>query len=73
MREVTVRELRALLPSIEDRLRQEGELVLTRNGRPLARIIGLSRRRRDNADLRAKCPPQAIPSEVLIREDRDAR
>jgi antitoxin (DNA-binding transcriptional repressor) of toxin-antitoxin stability system len=76
MRRVTVREMRELLPEVEAALRAEGEIVLTRRGKPIARLLPMPEqrpRRPSNADLRAKMPFQEIPSEVLIREDRDAR
>jgi antitoxin (DNA-binding transcriptional repressor) of toxin-antitoxin stability system len=75
MRRVTVREVRSLLPTIDATLAAEGELILTRRGKAIARLLpAVPRRPRpSNADLRAQCPFQDVPSEVLIRDDRDAR
>jgi antitoxin (DNA-binding transcriptional repressor) of toxin-antitoxin stability system len=76
MRQVTVREIRSLLPEIEGTLRAEGELILTRHGRPVARLVAVAPehpRRPSNADLRALMPSHQIASEQLVREDRDAR
>jgi antitoxin (DNA-binding transcriptional repressor) of toxin-antitoxin stability system len=76
MRRVTVREMRELLPEVEAALRAEGEIVLTRRGRPIARLVPMPEerpRRPSHAEFRASMPFQEIPSEVLIREDRDAR
>ncbi len=76
MRQVTVREMRELLPTIEAALKADGEIVLTRRGRPIARLVALNPEqptRLSNADLRAMMPLQTVPSEVLIREDRDSR
>jgi antitoxin (DNA-binding transcriptional repressor) of toxin-antitoxin stability system len=76
MRQVTVREMRELLPEIEQALRTEGELILTRRGKPVARLVPVPAYppyRPSNADLRAMMPFQEVPSEELIREDRDAR
>ncbi len=76
MRQVTVREIRRLLPEIEATLQAEGELILTRRGRPVARLVAVETahpRRPSNADLRALMPIQQRTSEELIREDRDAR
>ena len=38
MRAVSVREMRALLPGLEDELAKSGELIVTRRGRPIARL-----------------------------------
>ena len=76
MRRVTVREMRAMLPGIEAVLQGEGELVLTRRGRPVARLVPVAAerpRRPSNADLRALMPVQEVASERLVREDRDGR
>jgi antitoxin (DNA-binding transcriptional repressor) of toxin-antitoxin stability system len=76
MRQVTVREMRRLLPDIEGALRAEGELILTRRGKPVARLVALAPerpRRPSNADLRALMPAHEVTSEQLVREDRDAR
>ena len=76
MRQVTVREMRELLPEIEAALRADGELILTRRGKPVARLVPLVAerpRRPSNADLRAMMPLQEVTSEQLLREERDAR
>ena len=76
MRRITVREMRELLPQIETELRAAGELILTRRGKPVARLVPVTpavARRPSNADLRAMMPLQTVASEELVREDRDAR
>jgi len=76
MRQVTVREMRALLPEIEQALRTEGELVLTKRGRPVARLMPIPDRTPaslSTRELRARMTPSIVPSEVLIRQDRDER
>lgn len=76
MRSVNVREMRELLPDIEGELRREGELILTKRDKPVARIVPVPNerpQRPSNAEFRASMPFQEVPSEVLIREDRDAR
>jgi antitoxin (DNA-binding transcriptional repressor) of toxin-antitoxin stability system len=75
MRRITIRETRALLPTLDAALAEEGELVIERRGQPIARVLPIAPKtqRPSNEDLRAMCPFQEIPSEVLIREDRDAR
>jgi antitoxin (DNA-binding transcriptional repressor) of toxin-antitoxin stability system len=75
MRQLSIREMRAALSRIEDLLREEGELVLTRHGEPVARAVPIrpARTLPSRASLRARMKKMEIPSEVLIREDRDAR
>jgi antitoxin (DNA-binding transcriptional repressor) of toxin-antitoxin stability system len=73
---LSVREMRAALPSLEELVRREGELVVTRRGRPIARVLPMRGGAGDmpsHAELRASLPRQEIPSEVLLAEDREAR
>lgn len=75
MRSISVREMRTALPRLERLLEQEGEIVITRRGKPVARILptvpegGIPSR----AGLRQRMRRLDVGSEVLIREDRDAR
>ena len=77
MGEISVRELRELLRSLEDRLESEGELLLTRRGKPIARILPVERRkgadRPSHADLRASIRPLVTGSERHVRADREER
>jgi prevent-host-death family protein len=75
LRELSVREIRAALPQLEQVLEQEGELVITRHGTPMARVLPPAPQQRipSRADLRPRMRRVAVASEVLIREDRDAR
>jgi len=75
MRSLSIREVRAALGNIEKIVEEEGELLITRHGKPVARIVPVEKRRRlpSHKALRDSMPFQEIPSEVLIREDRDAR
>ena len=70
-----MREMRALLSRLEEELRKEGELVLTRRGRPIARIQPLERKmpRPSHADLRKTLGRRLAPSASIIREERDGR
>lgn len=72
MRTMSIRELRDSLSFIGEIADREGEVVLTRHGRPLARLVSLSPTRRapSHADLRADMPYMAVPSEQLVRADR---
>jgi prevent-host-death family protein len=75
MKELSIREIRQDLPHIDELLATEGEVIVTRRGKPVARLLPVSPKRkiRSMAAFRATMPFQEIPSEVLIREDRDAR
>jgi antitoxin (DNA-binding transcriptional repressor) of toxin-antitoxin stability system len=75
MRKVSVREIRAALPQLERILEQEGELIITRRGEPIARLLPAVRRQAipSHAELRSRMPRVSIGSEVLIRQERDER
>jgi prevent-host-death family protein len=74
-RSLSVREVRAALPRLEDVLREVGEITVTRHGQPVARLLPIRARRAKptHADLRASMKPLRQPSERLVRADRDAR
>lgn len=73
MRSMSIRELRAALPTIAQIVEREGDVVLTRHGRPLVRVVPLEPRRNapSHADLRAGMAPMAVASEDLVRADRE--
>jgi len=72
VREMSIRELRAHLSTIDDVVEREGEVVVTRHGRAVAKVVPVRPRSEapSHADLRAAMPPMQRPSEELIREDR---
>jgi antitoxin (DNA-binding transcriptional repressor) of toxin-antitoxin stability system len=76
MRTITIREAREGL-SHPDQLFADGdEVIVTRRGEPVARILPIAPakpRFRSLAAFRASQPLQAVPSEVLIAEDREDR
>ena len=76
MKELGVRELRASYDVLRETLAQEGEVILTHHGKPFARVLPYGPtpvRMPDHRDFRARQKRQAIPSSVLIRQDRDER
>ena len=75
MRSISVRDMRAALPRLEQLLAEEGEVVITRNGKPVARVLPTVPKGNipSRAELRRKMRRVEVGSEVLIREDRDAR
>lgn len=72
---LTIREARAALTRLEEVLRREGEVVVTRRGRPIARLLPIRGPKPvpSHADLRAATGRLTVRSEVLVRADRDAR
>ena len=75
MMEMSIREMRQQLTQLQVVLDSTPEIIITRRGKPLARLvpIGKSRQRPDHAKLRAMQPRLRLGSEVLIRADRDER
>jgi len=74
-----VREMRASYDVLHKALEEEGEVLLTHHGKPFARVLPLEPvvaakpKVCSLAAFRAKQKMQTIPSEVLIRKDRDSR
>lgn len=75
MKTLNIREMRQAWSRVDEIVAKEGEIIVTRRGKPVARILPVRPKRQlpTNADLRASMPRMKTPSEVLIREDRDAR
>jgi antitoxin (DNA-binding transcriptional repressor) of toxin-antitoxin stability system len=82
MKTLGVREVRQRYEVLKETHEREGEVILTHHGKPFARVLPMSgstqqalraQRGKELAAFRATLPRQKTPSEVLIREDRDAR
>ncbi len=75
MRKISTREMRSVLPRLDEYLADEGELVITRRGKPIARLlpVGEAAMKPSHADLRSRIRRLGRGSETLIRADRDAR
>lgn len=75
MESIPVQPPDPLLARIEAALRQGGEVVLTRDNVPVARVLPLEPTRPvpSRAALRATMPRLSTPSETHIRADRDDR
>jgi len=73
--EMSIREMRQQLTQLQTVLEKTPEIIITRHGKPLARLVPMtkSRQRPDHAELRALQPRLRIASETLIRADRDER
>jgi len=76
MKKLTIREARRALSHLDRLLSIEGEVMITRRGEPIARLVEISNKKRpvpSHKDLRESMPRMRRGSEKLIREDRDAR
>lgn len=75
MKELNVREMRGAIGRLDELVDSAGELVVSRRGRPIARILAVTgaRQRPDHADLRARMPQLPTSSAALIRAERDDR
>jgi antitoxin (DNA-binding transcriptional repressor) of toxin-antitoxin stability system len=82
MKTMTIREAREGLSHPEQMFADSDEVLVVCRGEPVARILpvtpaataaGRKAAFRSLAAFRATIPFQETPSEVLIREDRDAR
>ncbi len=75
MRQISVRQMRAMIGKLGELVEAEGELIVTRRGVPIAKVVPLggARRMPSHAALRASMPLLGVPTEALVREDRDGR
>ncbi len=75
MKKLSIRQMREALTALDDMVAKEGEILVTRRGRTIARVLPVpeSRRLPSHADLRARMRLMRASSEALIREDRDSR
>jgi len=75
MRTLSVREARQALSHLDRLLIQENELIITRHGKPVAKLVRVQARRPipSHRDLRNSMPKMAEGSEMAVRHDRDAR
>jgi antitoxin (DNA-binding transcriptional repressor) of toxin-antitoxin stability system len=74
MKELSIREMRSSLGKLDDLLEKEGEIVLTRRGSRVARVLPIKAKRQlpSHRDLRQRMP-LLTPSADLVRVDRDER
>ena len=75
MKTITVREAREGLSHPEQMFADNDEVIVTRRGEPVARILPIKPqpRLRSLQAFLASQPMQTVPSEVLIAEDREER
>jgi len=74
MKAMSIREMRSELGHLDQLIKSQGEIVVTKRGRPIARLLPMQGTRGipDHADLRARMA-ELTPSTHLLREDRDKR
>jgi len=75
MKKLNIREARQSLSHLDRLLAVEGEVMITRRGEAIARILEIPKKRSipSHRNLREKMPRLHRESEKMIREDRDAR
>ncbi len=75
MKKLSVREMRANIGRLDELVEEAGELIISRRGQPIARVLPVSRQRQrpDHADLRQRSAPLTTSSADLIRAERDER
>ena len=75
MKELNIREMRANIGRLGELVAEEGELVISRRGQPIARVLPMAQHRHlpDHADLRQRMPLLQTPSAELIRAEREER
>ena len=73
VRRISIREIRSALSHVEELLESEGEVIITRHGKPVARVLPVDRPRPipSRRDLRQSMEPLPVPSEELVRRERD--
>ncbi|MCS6787220.1 MAG: type II toxin-antitoxin system prevent-host-death family antitoxin [Thiobacillaceae bacterium] len=75
MKELTIREAREGLSHPERMFADADEILVVRRGRPVARILPVTPRRRLAAlqEFLLQQPLQNVPSEVLLAQEREDR
>ena len=74
VRRISIREIRSALSHVEEMLESEGEVIITRHGKPVARVLPVDPHRPvpSRRDLRQSMEPLPVQSEELVRRERDA-
>jgi len=72
---LSIREVRKELSQLDELVSREGEVVVTRRGKPIARLLPMRNKRPmpSHAELRASMPRLKKGSERPIRTERDER
>lgn len=75
MKTLSIREIRKELAHLDELVKCEGEVVVTRRGQQIARLLPLRSKRQmpSHAELRASMPRLKKGSEKHVRAERDER
>jgi antitoxin (DNA-binding transcriptional repressor) of toxin-antitoxin stability system len=75
MKKLTIREIRQSLSHLDRLLAVEEEVMITRRGDPIAKVVRVGRKRPipSHRDLRDGMKRMAKGSETLLRKGRDER
>ncbi len=76
MRTLSVREMREAIGHLDKLVEEEGELLIVRHGKPIARVFPVQSSKKampSHADLRKSMPRIDMGSEILLRLDREER
>lgn len=75
MKILSIREMRTALTGLDELLAKEGEILITRRGRAVARLLPIQPTTNvpSHAELRAAMPRLGVGSETYVREDRGSR
>ena len=73
LRSMSIRQLRDSLSSLGEIVEKDREILITRHGRVLAKLMapGPSRSAPSHSGLRAGMPYLSVPSEELVRQERE--
>ncbi len=75
MKALSIREMRSQLGSLDRLVALEHEIIITRRGKPIARLLPIQgqKRKPSHEALRAALPRLKEPSEILQRDEREGR
>ncbi len=76
MKQIGIRQARQALPELVDRAEAGEEILITRQGRPVARLVAAPQPARTLPSLgefRARLGAPGTPAAKLLREERNAR
>jgi antitoxin (DNA-binding transcriptional repressor) of toxin-antitoxin stability system len=75
MKELNIRQVRQSLSHLDRLLEAEGEVIITRRGKAVGRVVSVGKKRPmpSHRDLRMEMVRLRRKSERLIREERDAK
>jgi prevent-host-death family protein len=75
MKTLSIREMRSQLGNLDHLVETEHEIIITRHGKPIARLLPVQGRKQklSHRELRNALPPLKVASEILQRDDREQR